>query len=169
MPGVAADAARARLDVEAILARRDSFTPNHDDCLAGRVGTGAGIDVVRGRGRLAGERTVRSPRRTAPRTLTARQAVVLATGTTAAVPAGAGLREALPWTSRDVTNLHEVPRRVVVIGGGVVACESATWLRGLGAEEVTISSAATRLLGQRTSRSPASCVAARSRGRASRC
>ena len=45
-------------------------------------------------------------------------------------PAGRGTADARPWTSRDVTNLHEVPQRVAVIGGGVVACESATWLRG---------------------------------------
>ena len=36
-----------------------------------------------------------------------------------------------------MTNLQEVPKRVIVIGGGVVACESTTWLNGLGAE-VTI-------------------------------
>src|ERR1700749_4107984 len=65
-------------------------------------------------------------------------AVVIATGSTAAVPPIDGLLEARPWTSRDVTNLKEVPRRVAVIGGGVVACESATWLHGLGAEAVTI-------------------------------
>ena len=57
------------------------------------------------------------------RTLTARHAVVLATGTTATVPPIPGLREALPWTCRDVTNADEVPRRLAVLGGGVVACE----------------------------------------------
>ena len=54
------------------------------------------------------------------RPLTARHAVVLATGTSAAIPPIPGLREAEPWTSRDVTNLHTVPERIVVIGGGVV-------------------------------------------------
>jgi dihydrolipoamide dehydrogenase len=68
------------------------------------------------------------------RTLTARHAVVVATGSTASVPPVPGLRESLPWTSRDVTNLHVVPGRVAVIGGGVVACEAAVWLRALGAE-----------------------------------
>ena len=48
-----------------------------------------------------------------------------------------GLREALPWISRDATNLHVVPGRVVIVGGGVVACEAATWLNDLGAQ-VTI-------------------------------
>jgi dihydrolipoamide dehydrogenase len=64
--------------------------------------------------------------------------VVIATGTTASIPPVDGLREAVPWTSRDVTNLREIPRRVAVIGGGVVACESTTWLHGLGTEELTV-------------------------------
>ena len=122
-----------------MLERRDEFTSNHDDSSQVTWANSVGIDVVRGRGRLAGERTVTvTAADGATRTLHARHAVVLATGTTAAVPPVPGLREALPWTSRDVTNLHEVPRRVAVIGGGVVACEAATWLHGLGVEELTL-------------------------------
>ena len=138
MPGVSG-AVTGQLDVEAVLGRRDGFTNHHDDRSQTSWAEGAGIDVVRGSGRLSGERivTVTSSDGT-ERTLRARHAVVLATGTTAAVPPVLGLAEALPWTSRDVTNLHEVPRRVAIIGGGVVACESATWLRGLGAEAVTL-------------------------------
>ena len=93
-----------------------------------------------GTGRLTGEKTRRGhrPRTAASAPSHARHAVVLATGTTATVPPIAGLREALPWTSRDVTNLHEVPRRVAVIGGGVVACESATWLARSRRRELTL-------------------------------
>ena len=148
MPGLEQLAA-GRPDVDAILARRDSFTSHHDDGSQVDWATGAGIDVVRGAGRLAGERTVEV---TTPaggtRTLTARHAVVLATGTRASVPPVEGLREALPWTSRDVTNLHEVPGRVLVVGGGVVACESVTWLHGLGTQELTVVEGAPRLLGR---------------------
>ena len=61
-------------------------------------------------------------------------AVVIATGIDRGDPAGRrAARGAKPWTSRDVTNLHEVPARVAVVGGGVVGCESTTWLTGLGA------------------------------------
>jgi dihydrolipoamide dehydrogenase len=73
--------------------------------------------------------------------------VVVATGSIAAIPPVAGLREARPWTSRDVTNMRELPERVLVVGGGVVACESTTWLNGLGAREVTVVEIAPSLLG----------------------
>ena len=146
MPGVSS-AVTGPLDVQAVLDRRDAFTSHHDDGSQVSWAEGVGIDVVRGRGRLSGERTVTvTGSDGSEHTLRARHAVVLATGSTAAIPPIAGLAEALPWTSRDVTNLHEVPRRVVVVGGGVVACESATWLRGLGAEEVTVVESAPALL-----------------------
>ncbi len=148
LPGVKG-ALSGSLDLEAVLARRDAFTHGHDDSSQVSWANGIGIDVVCGWGRLVGVKTVQV---TAPdgnsRTLHARHAVVLATGTTATVPPVPGLREARPWTSRDVTNLREVPRRVAVIGGGVVACESVTWLNGLGAEEVTVIEPAPRLLGK---------------------
>jgi dihydrolipoamide dehydrogenase len=127
------------LDVPAVLARRDAFTSNHDDTSQVQWAASVDIDVVRGRGRLTGPRTVEvTAADGSTRTLHARHAVVVATGTTATVPPVAGLGAARPWTSRDVTNLHEVPRRVAVIGGGVVACEAATWLKGLGVEELTV-------------------------------
>ncbi|WP_330228401.1 NAD(P)/FAD-dependent oxidoreductase [Nocardia sp. NBC_00508] len=126
MPGVAATG----LDVAAVLRRRDAFVHDHDDSAQADWAKDNRIDVVRGTGSLAGERLVDVD----GRQLRARHAVVLATGTTANIPDVPGLRAALPWTSRDVTNLHEVPRRAAVIGGGVVACEAATWLAALGAE-----------------------------------
>ncbi|MGI8880409.1 MAG: dihydrolipoyl dehydrogenase family protein [Jatrophihabitans sp.] len=146
MPGVSA-MVTGEIDVSAVLKRRDGFTHDHDDSSQVQWANDTNIDVVRGHGRLTGERTVEvTASDGTTQTLTARQAVILGTGTTAAVPPIDGLREALPWISRDVTNLHEVPNRVAVIGGGVVASESATWLRGLGAQ-VTVLERGERLLG----------------------
>jgi dihydrolipoamide dehydrogenase len=147
MPGVASIVGDHSLDSAAVLRRRDSFTSDHDDASQVKWAHGAGIDVVRGHGRLAGEKAVEVTGSDGwVRTLTARHAVVLATGTTASVPDIPGLRESLPWTSRDVTNIHEIPRRMAVIGGGVVACESACWLDGLGVDELTIIGSAPGLL-----------------------
>ncbi len=146
LPGVRSIVGDAQLDVQEVLDRRDRMVNHHDDSSQVDWATGVGIDVVRGHARLAGPRTVQIQTPAGPRTIHARLAVVLVTGTTASVPPVTGLREALPWTSRDVTNMHEVPRRVAVIGGGVVACEAATWLNGLGVAELTIVGSAPELL-----------------------
>jgi pyruvate/2-oxoglutarate dehydrogenase complex dihydrolipoamide dehydrogenase (E3) component len=123
------------LDAEAVMKRRDEFTHHRDDSSQVMWADGVGIRIVRGHGRLAGERTVTVDSLDgSTTTLTARQAVVLVTGTSAAVPPIPGLREATPWTSHDATNLTEVPDRIVVLGGGVVGCEATTWLNGLGAK-----------------------------------
>jgi pyruvate/2-oxoglutarate dehydrogenase complex dihydrolipoamide dehydrogenase (E3) component len=148
LPGVKSIVGDHSIDVQAVFDRRDRIVNHHDDTSQVDWAHGVGIDVVRGRGRLAGVKTVVvTAKDGSERTLHARHAVVLDTGTTAAVPPIPGLREALPWISRDVTNLHVVPRRIVVVGGGVVACEATTWLRGLGAE-VTLIGAESGLLGR---------------------
>ncbi|MFE3546074.1 dihydrolipoyl dehydrogenase family protein [Nocardia sp. NPDC059177] len=143
MPGVTASGPQ----VADVLARRDSFVHGYDDGSQVDWAKSAGIEPVRGTGRLAGERRVEvvTPEGEV-RVLRARHAVVLATGTTAAIPELAGVREALPWTSRDATGMTVVPRRVAIIGGGVVACETATWLAELGAQEVTLLVRGDRLL-----------------------
>ena len=153
MPGVR-EAVTGSLDAGAVFKRRDWFVgadPSkpfaHDD--AGQLAwlDGAGVAFVRGHGRLAGAKAVEV---TTPEgetsTLTANHAVVLATGTTATIPPVPGLREARPWTSREVTNAEKAPRRLIVLGGGVVGCEMAQAMRGLGAEEVTIVQHGPRLL-----------------------
>ena len=141
LPGIAAE-----LDSRAVFGRRDHFVGRdparpfeHDD--SGQVDWlgSVGIDLVRGHARLAGERRLEVDTPDGgTRTLTARHAVVLATGTTATVPPVPGLREARPWTSREATNAEAAPRRLLVLGGGVVGCEMAQAMRGLGSEQVTV-------------------------------
>lgn len=149
LPGVKSLVGDHSLDTAAVLERRDTFTHSHDDTSQVQWAEGAGIAVIRGSGRLTGVKTVEVRASDgSTRTVRARHAVVLATGTTATVPDVPGMRDALPWTSRDVTNLHEVPRRVAVVGGGVVACEAATWLRPLGVDELTLIGHGRALLGK---------------------
>jgi dihydrolipoamide dehydrogenase len=153
LPGVA-EAVGGELDAPAVFGRRDSFVDKdpdkpygHDDSSQVSWLEKTGIDLVRGHARLAGEKRVEVATPDGDRrTLAARHAVVLATGTLAAVPPLPGLREARPWTSREVTNAERAPGRLVVLGGGVVGCEMAQAMRGLGSAEVTIVDAAPRLL-----------------------
>ena len=147
LPGVRERLREGGVDVAAVLARRDDVVKHLDDTSQVEWAIGAGIDIVRGRARLTGVKTVEvtdaGGRR---RTITARHAVVLDTGSSALVPAIDGLAQGRPWTSRDATNVHEIPRRLLIIGGGVVACEAATWLHALGATELTIVQHGDRLL-----------------------
>ncbi|RSN02970.1 pyridine nucleotide-disulfide oxidoreductase [Nonomuraea sp. WAC 01424] len=127
------------IDVDAVLARRDEAVSHYDD--SGQVGWVESVpaEFVRGRGRLDGERrVVVTTADGGERTLTARHAVVLATGSTAAVPPVPGMAEAKPWTSHEVTAAKKVPESLIVIGGGVVACEMAQAMHGLGARHTTV-------------------------------
>ena len=128
VPGVASVLSGDRVDVDATLARRERFTHGLDDSSQVKWAEGVGIEVIRGHARLSGEREVT----VGDRTVRARRAVVLATGSTAKIAPIDGLDAALPWTSRDATNVHEVPQRLAIIGGGVVACEAATWFASFG-------------------------------------
>ncbi|MBB5936123.1 dihydrolipoyl dehydrogenase family protein [Streptomyces zagrosensis] len=133
-PGVQ-QAAAGPLDVPAVLANRDAFTSHWKDDGQAQWLESAGIDLVRGHGRIDGPRKVTV---TAPdgqrRTLTARHAVAVCTGSRAALPELRGLADARPWTSREATSAQHVPGRLAVVGGGVVAVEMATAWRALGAE-----------------------------------
>ncbi|MBT2225762.1 NAD(P)/FAD-dependent oxidoreductase [Nonomuraea sp. NEAU-A123] len=128
------------IEVSEVLARRDEAVSHFDD--SGQVGwiESVPIEFVRGRGRLDGVKRVRVTMRDGgpERVLTARHAVVLATGSTAMVPPIPGLAEAKPWTSHEVTAAKAVPERLVVLGGGVVACEMAQAMHGLGARQTTV-------------------------------
>ncbi|MGX9295192.1 dihydrolipoyl dehydrogenase family protein [Tsukamurella paurometabola] len=129
----------AALDPSEVFARRDAVVRNWDDAGQVQWAQGAGITTIRGQGRLAGPRrvTVTGPDG-AETVLTARHAVVVATGTDAAVPDIPGLRAAAPWTSREATSAKAAPRRLAVIGGGVVATEMATAYAGLGSRVTLI-------------------------------
>src|SRR3954452_4718152 len=114
-------------DVSATLARRDDFTSHWDD--AGQVQwvDGAGIGLVRGRGRLAGEkRVVVTAPGGAEVVLLARHAVAVCSGSRAVVPPVEGLADVQPWTPREATSAKESPGRLLVVGGGYVGCEMAT-------------------------------------------
>jgi dihydrolipoamide dehydrogenase len=142
----AAAAVTGAQDVAATLARRNGFTHHWDDSSQVEWAKGAGIELVRGTGRLTGERTVLVATDDGDELrLTARHAVAVCTGSEAAVPPVDGLREARPWTPREATSAKEVPGRLVIMGGGVVGCEMATAWQGLGSR-VTLIELAERLL-----------------------
>ncbi|MFC4022043.1 dihydrolipoyl dehydrogenase family protein [Micromonospora sp. GCM10011542] len=136
----ARQAVTGELDVQAVLARRDSFASNWSD--EGQVEwvADSGVSLLRGHGRITGPQQVTV---TAPdgrtESLTARHAVVVSTGSDALIPDIDGLRAARPWTSREATSAKRVPASLAIIGGGVVGVEMATAYAGFGTAVTLIS------------------------------
>jgi pyruvate/2-oxoglutarate dehydrogenase complex dihydrolipoamide dehydrogenase (E3) component len=134
-PGEAVHAAReaaasAQVDVEAALAWRDFMVSDYSDAGQERWLADAGIDLLRGTGRLAGPGVVEvdGVRHTADH-------VVVANGADPIVPPVPGLRELEGvWTNREATGMKAVPRRLLVLGGGPVGVEMAQAVRRLGGE-----------------------------------
>jgi dihydrolipoamide dehydrogenase len=116
------------LDVAAVLARRDEVIHHLDDFVQLPWLEERGVTLVRGRGRIDGEKRVR----VGDDALVARRAVVVATGSAAAMPPIPGLREARPWGNREATTAKEPPESLVVLGGGVVGVELAQAWASLG-------------------------------------
>ncbi len=146
VPG-AASAVTGDLDASEALARRDWMTAGWDDKGQVRWLDGLGATLVRGRGRLAGERRVEVEAADGSRrTLSATRAVILATGSVPVIPPIDGLRDIRTWDNRDVTSAKHVPDRLVVLGGGAVGVEMAQAWRRLGSREVTVVEAAARLV-----------------------
>jgi len=140
VPG-AAETAGGEIDVAAVLRRRDEVVHDLNDDAQLPWIEKRSIELVRGHGVLAGEREIR----VGGELLRARQAVILAPGTGAAIPPIPGLRESQPWTNREVTTAKAIPASLLVLGGGVVGVEMSSAYASLGAK-VTLVEALPRLI-----------------------
>jgi len=120
------------VDASAAFAWRDQMTHQWDDSSQAQWVDSVGIALVRGHARFVGPRTLDVAGADGTRRLTARRAVIVATGSSPVVPDIPGLADVDPWTSRDATSSRAVPPRLLVIGGGVVGVEMATAYAELG-------------------------------------
>ncbi|NVJ21135.1 NAD(P)/FAD-dependent oxidoreductase [Myxococcus sp. AM011] len=133
-PGVR-ETIKGPLVASAVLEHRDSMVNHYKDDSQVKWAEGAKLTVVRGHGKLTGPRKVRVEGKDGTvRELEAKRAVVLATGSRPRIPDIAGLKEAKPWDNREGTGAKQVPKRLLVLGGGVVAVELAQAWRSLGSE-----------------------------------
>ncbi|WP_327139457.1 dihydrolipoyl dehydrogenase family protein [Nocardia sp. NBC_01327] len=116
---------------------RDEATDNWDDTVAVERFEKAGGSFVRGWGRIsapgevtvatdAGERVFRTTR------------IVLNPGTAPAVPPLPGLTGTPYWTNREAVTTTEVPRSLIVLGGGPVGAEFAQLFARFGADVTVI-------------------------------
>lgn len=145
LPG-AAEAIRGEVDASAVLKHRDEVVLHHDDSSVVAEFVERGATFIRGRGRLDGARRVVVDTSDGDVLLEASLGIVLATGSTPAVPDIPGLEAARPWTNREATSASQAPRSLVILGSGAVALELAQAWRTLGSEQVTVLSRREHLL-----------------------
>ena len=98
---------------------RTVATDNWDDRVAVERFERKGGHFVRGAGKLAGPGKV-SVNGT---TYEASRAVVIATGTSPAVPPIPGLERVKYWTNREAVKVEQLPESLVILGGGAIGVE----------------------------------------------
>ena len=118
----------ARADMTAIHARKRRIISEFARYRKHALKSG-GFDLIRATARFIDPHTVEL---SDGRQLRARH-VLLATGSRVSVPPVPGLAAAKFWTSDDVLDLDFIPKSVIVLGGGIVACELAQFLNRIGA------------------------------------
>jgi pyruvate/2-oxoglutarate dehydrogenase complex dihydrolipoamide dehydrogenase (E3) component len=132
----AAGTTAAGLDWAALDAYRDYMTSAGDDSARVSGYEDRGATVIKGDGRITGPGTLEVD----GRTIQADQ-ILISTGSDPIVPPIDGLQEAGYWTNREATALHEIPRSIVVVGGGPVGVELAQFLRRFGSEVALVQGA----------------------------
>jgi pyruvate/2-oxoglutarate dehydrogenase complex dihydrolipoamide dehydrogenase (E3) component len=119
-PG-AREAVNGGVDARQAFAWRDFMVSSYSDAGQAAWAEGEGIDLIRGSGKLTGGGSIDVE----GTTYTAKD-IVISTGSDPVIPPIDGLRELEGvWTNREATGLNEVPRRLLVLGGGPVGVEMA--------------------------------------------
>lgn len=120
---------------------RDEATDDWDDRAAVKRFRDKGGTFVRGTGRIVGAGRVSID----GEEYAARRGIVVNTGTAPAVPPIDGLDQVDYWTNRKALEASELPRSIIVLGGGAIGCELAQVYARFGVD-VTVVEGADRLL-----------------------
>jgi pyruvate/2-oxoglutarate dehydrogenase complex dihydrolipoamide dehydrogenase (E3) component len=104
--------------------------------------TGLGVDVVEGHARIVDPWTVEIARNDGGSTRLTTRSIVIAAGAEPVVPDIPGMADTGYLTSEtlwdEFANLDDLPRRIVVLGGGPIGCELAQAFARLGAEVIQV-------------------------------
>jgi pyruvate/2-oxoglutarate dehydrogenase complex dihydrolipoamide dehydrogenase (E3) component len=123
----------ARADMKAVHRRKRRIIGEFADYRLKALESGR-YDLFRARARFVDETTVEL---SDGRRLRGKR-FLIATGSKVSVPPVPGLAETPFWTSDDVLDLDFTPPGVIVLGGGIVACELAQFLRRIGSRVTLI-------------------------------
>ncbi len=135
LPG--ADLASARVDLQALRARKESVVGGMVEAHK-RMFAAPGLDFVLGTAKFVGPKTVEATLADGSVRVVEGEKVLINTGTTPAIPPIEGLGDVAYWTSEDALRLTEIPDRLVILGGGVIGVEMASMMAAFGANVTLI-------------------------------
>lgn len=137
--GIRIDTSTLEVDMPAIVAQKDQVVKKLTTGVAGLLES-YGVTVIKGMASLTKERQI-----SCDGTLYDAKKIILAGGSKPAIPGISGIDDTDVLTSNEILDLKEIPKRLVIIGGGVIGCEIATAFAAFGSE-VTIVEAADQLV-----------------------
>ena len=135
LPG--ADLASARVDLQALRARKESVVGGMVEAHK-KMFAAPGLDFVLGTAKFVGPKTVEAKLADGSVRVVEGEKVLINTGTTPAIPPIEGLSDVDYWTSEDALRLTEIPDRLVILGGGVIGVEMASMMAAFGADVTLI-------------------------------
>ncbi|AFA49674.1 dihydrolipoyl dehydrogenase [Acetobacterium woodii] len=137
--GIHIDTSTLAVDLPAIVAQKDEVVKKLTSGVAGLLES-YGVTVIKGLASLTKERRISCAGEIydVPK-------IILAGGSKPALPGIPGIADSDVLTSNEILDLKEIPKRLVIIGGGVIGCEIATAFAAFGSE-VTIVEAANQLV-----------------------
>ena len=139
---------------EDAVARRDEVTGGLDDSGPAQRLAEAGVTVIRGTGRITGPGTVevaladRESHREGGTTALTYTDLVIATGCEPVAPPIEGLSDIPAWTTAEGLCSPDLPRRLIVLGGGPAGCELTQIFAAFGSQVTLIEAEAGLLPGE---------------------
>jgi dihydrolipoamide dehydrogenase len=113
-------------DLSKIIARKNKVVRKLVAGIKAKM-TEAEVEVITGEATLGENNTI-----TCGENTWQAKKIILCTGSEAVVPPIPGLKESNFWTSREALENKEVPESIVIIGGGVIGIEFASFFNSLG-------------------------------------
>ncbi|MGM9653450.1 MAG: dihydrolipoyl dehydrogenase [Eubacteriales bacterium] len=130
----------ASIDHAKVVDRKDKVVRTLVSGVAAKM-KGAGVTVVNGTAAITGKSAEGFSVACGSDSYTAKQ-LLICTGSSAAVPPIPGLKESVEngfaVTNREILELRAAPKRIAVIGGGVIGLEMASYFNSIGSEVTVI-------------------------------
>jgi pyruvate/2-oxoglutarate dehydrogenase complex dihydrolipoamide dehydrogenase (E3) component len=124
-------------DIKAIIARKktmvDGLVQMHEGIFEKTK-----VPLIWGDGKFVGPKVIEIVAPDGTKRLLTAETIIICTGSRAKVDDIAGLRDSNPMTHVDILNINEIPKHLVILGGGYVGLEFAQALRRLGAKVTVI-------------------------------